>query len=63
MLAQERKQYQINLVKTCYIAQPFRHSKIQDTKTFKRIKQIRNYLPSVNLQKQPPEVFYEKRCS
>ena len=30
---------------------------------FKRIKTIRNYLPSVNLQKQPPEVFYEKRCS
>ena len=48
MLAQEKKQYQINLVKTCCMTKPFRHSKIQDTKTFKRIKQIRNYLPSVN---------------
>ena len=51
-LHEKKKQYQINLVKTCYTTKPFRHSRIQDTKKFKRIKKIWNDLSSVNLQKQ-----------
>ena len=35
--------------KTYYMTQLFRHSRIEDTKRFKMIKKIRNYLPLVNL--------------
>ena len=42
MFVREKKQYQRNLGKTCYMTKPFRHSKIEDTKSFKRIKKIRN---------------------
>ena len=31
MFAREKKQYQINLVKTCYMTKPFRRSKIKGT--------------------------------
>ena len=42
---------------------PFSHNKIYNTKRFKRKKKKKNYLPSINLQKQPPEAVYEKRWS
>ena len=59
-LHEKKKQNQINLVKTCYMTKPFHHSKIEDTKTFKRIKKSEINIPSINLQKQPPEVSMKK---
>ena len=47
----------------------FRHSKIQNSATFRRIIEFRNYLPSVNLllsrdfQKQPFADVFQNRCS
>ena len=58
------------LGKTSHITKLFLHSKIYYTKWFKRMKEFRNYLPSVNLslscahfQKQPFINVFQNRCS
>ena len=63
MFVRKKKHYQINLGKTCYMTKPFRHSKIEDTKSFKRIKKNQKLTPFGKFAEQSPEVFYEKRCS
>ena len=38
MFAREKKQYRINVVKTCYMTKPFRHKKFKILKRLKGLK-------------------------